>query len=65
MSPIFYKAYWHIIGKDVTTTVLNALNSGVVHDLLSPTFISLIPKIKNPKKSQTSDRLAYAMSFTN
>lgn len=51
MSPIFYKAYWHIIGKDVTTTVLNALNSGVVHDLLSPTFISLVPKIKNPKKS--------------
>ena len=50
MSPIFYKTYWHIVGKDVTTMVLNALNSGVVHESLNPTFISLIPKIKNPKK---------------
>ncbi|KAL0013129.1 hypothetical protein SO802_000198 [Lithocarpus litseifolius] len=50
MSPIFYKTYWHIVGKDVTTMVLNALNSGVVHESLNPTFISLIPKIKNPKR---------------
>ena len=50
MSPIFYKTYWHIVSKDVTTMVLNALNSGVVHESLNPTFISLIPKIKNPKK---------------
>ena len=50
MSPIFYKTYWHIVGKDVTSMVLNALNSGVVHESLNPTFISLIPKIKNPKK---------------
>ena len=50
ISPIFYKTYWHIVGKDVTTMVLNALNSGVVHESLNPTFISLIPKIKNPKR---------------
>ena len=50
MSPIFYKTYWHIVGKDVTTMVLNALNSGVVHKSLNPTFISLIPKIKNLKR---------------
>ena len=24
MSPIFYKTYWHIVGKDVTSMVLNA-----------------------------------------
>ena len=50
MSLIFYKTYWHIVGKDVTTMVLNALNSSVVHESLNPTFISLIPKINNPKR---------------
>ena len=31
-------------------TILNALNSGCVHESLNETFIPLIPKIKNPKK---------------
>ena len=34
----------------MTTIVLNALNFGVVHDSLNSIFISLIPKIKNPKR---------------
>ena len=38
------------MGDDVTKIVLNALNMGVVHDSLSATFISLIPKIKNHKR---------------
>ena len=50
MSPIFYKSFWKIVGDDVTKIVLNALNTGVVHDSLNATFISLIPKIKNPKR---------------
>ena len=50
MSPIFYKSFQHIVDDDVTTTVLNALNSDNVHDSLNSTFISLVPKIKNPKK---------------
>jgi len=50
MSPIFYKSFWHIVGEDVTTVVLRALNSGIVPESLNTTFISLIPKIKNPKK---------------
>lgn len=50
MSHILYKSFWHIVGDDVTTTVLNALNSGNVHESLNSSFISLIPKIKNPKK---------------
>ena len=49
MSPIFYKSFWKIVGNDVTKIVLNALNTGVVHDSLNATFISFIPKIKNPK----------------
>ena len=50
MSPVFYKSFWHIVGNDVTSIVLNALNSGVVHESLNSIFISPIPKIKNPKK---------------
>ena len=49
MSPIFYKSFWKIMGDDVTKIVLNALKTGVVHESLNATFISLIPKIKNPK----------------
>ena len=50
MSPIFYKSFWHIVGRDVTSVVLNALNSGVVPESLNSTFIALIPKVKHPKR---------------
>ena len=50
MSPIFYKTYWHIVGDDVISIVLNALNSSKVHESLNSTFIALIPKVKNPKR---------------
>ena len=38
------------MGEDVTAVVLRVLNSGIVPESLNTTFISLIPKIKNPKK---------------
>ena len=50
MFPIFYKTYWHIVGEDVVSIVLNALNSSMVDESLNSTFISLIPKVKNPKR---------------
>ena len=50
MSPIFYKTFWHIVGRDVTEAVLNALNNGHVPANFNATFIALIPKIKDPKK---------------
>lgn len=43
MSPIFYKYFWHIVGENVTTVVLKALNLGVVLAEVNSTFISLIP----------------------
>ena len=46
----FYKSFCHIVGKDVTEVVLNALNSGFVLDSINSTFIALIPKIKDPQK---------------
>ena len=50
MSLIFYKSFWHIVGGDVMSVVLNALNSGVVPESLNSTFIDLIPKVKHPKR---------------
>ena len=39
------------MGGDVTSVVLNVLNSGVVLESLNSTFIALIPKVKHPKKA--------------
>ena len=50
MSPIFYKSFWHIVGEDVFAVALRALNSSIVPDSINTTFITLIPKIKNPRK---------------
>ena len=50
MSPIFYKSFWHIVGKDVLEVVLTALNSGTISKSINSTFVALIPKIKDPKK---------------
>ena len=50
MSPIFYKSFWHIVGEDVRTMVLQVLNLGVVPESLNSTFIALIPKVKQPRK---------------
>ena len=50
MSPIFYKSFWHIVGEDVTAMVLKVLNSNVVPESLNSTFITLIPKVEQPRK---------------
>ena len=52
MPPIFYKAYWSTVGPDVIDATLSVLNSGTMPPLLNHTFISLIPKIKSPKRAK-------------
>uniref|UniRef100_A0A2N9HAJ1 Reverse transcriptase domain-containing protein n=1 Tax=Fagus sylvatica TaxID=28930 RepID=A0A2N9HAJ1_FAGSY len=49
-SPIFYESYWHVVGQDVTEAVLSCLNSGTLLSSINHTFVTLIPKVKNPKK---------------
>jgi hypothetical protein len=50
MPPIFYQKYWHVVGSDVTMAVLSCLNSGSLLKSINHTFITLIPKVKNPEK---------------
>ena len=38
------------MGGDITNAVLVALNLGIILESINTTFISLIPKIQNPKK---------------
>ena len=49
MPPIFFQHFWPLVGDEVTTTVLQFLNTATFPCHLNHTFISLIPKVKNPK----------------
>ena len=48
MSPLFFQHVWPMIEGDVTHSVLSWLNSGTLPNPLNHTFITLIPKKKNP-----------------
>ena len=49
MPPIFFQNYWPLIGTKVTQSVLHILNTASFPSQLNHTYISLIPKIKNPE----------------
>ena len=49
MPPIFYQSYWDLLGGDVTSSVLHFLNFASLPANLNHTFITLIPKVKNPE----------------
>ena len=48
MPHLFYQNYWNLVGNDVIKTILSYLNSAIIPHPLNHTFITLIPKIKNP-----------------
>lgn len=50
LPPLFYKKFWGKIGGEVSEAILSVLNSGMVPENFNQTFISLIQKIKSPKK---------------
>ena len=50
MNALFYHKFWHIVGDDVITAMLDFLNSGLMLLEINYTHIVLIPKIKVPKK---------------
>lgn len=49
MPPLFYQSYWPLLGNDVTQSVLHFLNSGSLPAALGYSFVTLIPKVKNPE----------------
>ena len=48
MPPIFFQHYWDCIGNDIVKAVLFCLNTSEIIPGLNHTFITLIPKVKNP-----------------
>lgn len=49
LPALFYKKFWDVIGKEVSDTVLEVLNGGPFPSGMNHTFITLIPKVKNPE----------------
>ena len=64
MNALFYQKFWHIVGNDVTATVLDFLNLGNMVPKINYTHIVLIPKVKSPeKKYRITGLLVFVMLF--
>ena len=50
MPPLFFQHFWSTSGMVVTKTVLDFLNFGIFPPNFNDTHITLVPKIKEPKK---------------
>ena len=49
MPPLFFQHFWGVVDADVTNSVLSWHNLGTISHPLNHTFVTLIPKIKNPE----------------
>ena len=47
MSALFFQKYWNIVGANVTSMVLNVLNSSMPLYDINKTNIALVPKTNN------------------
>ena len=63
MNAFFYQKFWHIIGGNVVSAVIEFLNSSYMPPSFNHTFIVLIPKIKNPVKVFDFRPITFVMSF--
>ena len=50
MSALFYQIFWHIVGNDVITAVLDFLNNGNMQSEINFTHIVLIPEVNSPER---------------
>ena len=50
MNALFYQKFWHIVGDNVISAVLDFFNSGVLVPEINHTNIVLIPKVMAPEK---------------
>ncbi|XP_019186519.1 PREDICTED: uncharacterized protein LOC109181223 [Ipomoea nil] len=60
MNPGFYQHFWDVVGTDVSSYILNCLNTCSMPDKLNETNIILIPKKKTPE--MVSDYRPIALS---
>ncbi|KAK4381004.1 LINE-1 retrotransposable element O protein [Sesamum angolense] len=49
MSQIFYQKYWHIVGTEITSFVLEFLNHLIFYAKFNHTYVVLVPKCSNPE----------------
>ena len=49
MPPLFFQSFWPLIGDDVSKAVLDCLNFCHIPKEFNYTYVTLIPKVKNPK----------------
>ena len=49
MSPFFFQKFWSIVGHDVTSVILSALNSGRFLHKMNYNHIALVPKKNDPQ----------------
>jgi hypothetical protein len=49
MPAIFYKKHWEVVGPQVIKEVLGVLNGGPIPAEWNDTWVTLIPKVKNPE----------------
>lgn len=54
MPPLFFQSFLHLIGDDVSRAVLDCLNSCHIQKEFNYTYVTLIPKVKNPEKKSLS-----------
>jgi len=50
MNALFYQKFWHVVGDNIVSAMLDYLNSSVMHPDINHTNIVLIPKVKNLEK---------------
>ena len=50
MSAVFYQHFWALVRNEVCNAVLDYLNNGIFDTSINDTFITLIPKIKDPTR---------------
>lgn len=61
MSPIFYKKFWNIVGKDLIIAVQQFIGDGKLSKATNHTFLAFIPKNKQLIELRCLDHSHYAM----
>ena len=59
LPPLFFQKFWPTIGEEVSQAVLTCLKLGSISSTINRTFITLIPKVKNPSRVSDFHPIAF------